>query len=289
MKLERCFLCGVQEAQKIHHGVRGSEMTDVLKCTGCGLVRLSEIVDDVDVFYASSGMRMDETNDLEKIRLASRGDDERRFRYTERMIEGKNVIDFGCGDGGYLTRAARVAASVIGVELEEAMRKALTAEGLRCFTSIQEAGTADIITLFHVLEHLEDPISYLEEFRSHLSPDGMIIIEVPNADDALLSLYQCEAFADFRYWICHIYLYTLSTLRLLVEKADYEVVFMRQIQRYSLANHMYWLSKGQPGGHYKWAFLEDSETDNTYGNMLARLGIADTIIAGIRPRSGSFV
>ena len=64
---------------------------------------------------------------------------------------------------------------------------------------------------------------------------------------------------------------------------------MRQIQRYSLANHMYWLSKGQPGGHYKWAFLEDSETDNTYGNMLARLGIADTIIAGIRPRSGSFV
>ena len=284
MKLTHCYLCGAQEAHKIHHGVRGGEIIDVLKCVQCGLVRLSETVDDVDGFYSSSGMRTDETNDLKQIRLVSRVDDERRFRYTERMIEGKNIIDFGCGDGGYLMRAAHVAASVTGVELEDAMRTALTKEGFRCFSSIQEAGRADIITLFHVLEHLEDPLYYLEEFRKHLTPDGMLMIEVPNADDALLSLYGCTAFADFTYWICHIYLYTLSTLRLLVEQADYEVVFMRQIQRYPLSNHLYWLSKGKPGGHYKWAFLEDADTDGTYGDMLARLGIADTIIAGIRPR-----
>ncbi len=284
MKLTQCYLCGAQEAHKIHHGVRGGELIDVLKCVQCGLVRLSETVDDVDGFYSSSGMRTDETNDLEQIRLVSRVDDERRFRYTERMIEGKNIIDFGCGAGGYLIRASRVAASVVGIELEVAMRHALTEEGIQCLSSIQSAGQADVITLFHVLEHLEDPLSYLEEFHRHLTPGGMIIIEIPNADDALLSLYKCRAFADFTYWICHIYLYTLSTLRMLVEKANYDVVFMRQVQRYSLANHMYWLSKGEPGGHYKWAFLEDIEMDQTYGNMLAQLGIADTIIAGVRPR-----
>lgn len=284
LKLNQCFLCGGHEAEKIHHGVRGGAEIDVLKCKECGLVRLSDTVGDLDAFYASSGMRADESQDLEKIRLASRVDDERRFRYTERMIEGKRVIDFGCGDGGYLIRASQVAASVAGVELEHAMRKALNAEGMCCFSSIQEAGQADVITLFHVLEHLEDPLSYLKEFRNYLSPDGLMIIEVPNADDALLSLYDCKAFADFTYWICHIYLYTLSTLHLLFDKAQYEVVFMRQIQRYPLANHLFWLSQGAPGGHYKWSFLEDIESDTAYGNTLMRLGLADTIIAGVRPR-----
>lgn len=284
MKLHTCFLCGGKEARKIHHGVRGGETIGVLKCAQCGLVRLSETLDDVDKFYSSSGMRINETNDLEKIRLASRSDDERRFHYTERMIEGKSVIDFGCGGGGYLMRASRVAASVVGIELEDAMRHALMKEGIRCFSSIQSAARADVITLFHVLEHLENPLSYLEEFRRHLTSDGLVIIEVPNADDALLSLYECRAFADFTYWICHIYLYTLFTLRMLAEKANYDVVFMRQVQRYPLSNHLYWLSKEKPGGHYQWSFLEDADTDSGYGDMLARLGLADTIIAGIRPR-----
>lgn len=282
MKLETCFLCGSKSSTVIHKGTRGGHNAiDVLRCVSCGLVRLSEAIDDVDEFYQNSGMRDQLVETPEKTRITTRVDDERRFRFVENMIEGKSVLDFGCGDGGFLHRAKKIAAKIQGVELEQAMREGLNKEGIPCSESIDELGTFDVITLFHVLEHLEEPIAYLEKLKKHLNKDGMILIEVPNANDALLSLYNSEAFADFTYWHCHVYLYNNETLRMLVKKAGLRVKFMEQIQRYPLSNHLYWLSQGKPGGHQKWAFMNDAQLDKQYGYLLAKLGIADTVIAGL--------
>jgi len=44
----------------------------------------------------------------------------------------------------------------------------------------------DCATLFHVLEHINNPISFLKAIKKHLSSDGKLIIEVPNAEDMLL-------------------------------------------------------------------------------------------------------
>ena len=281
MKLDTCFLCGSSEAEVIHHGVRDTSDIDVLKCGGCGLVRLSETIENADVFYQESGMRGGRTSPLNELRRETWDDDERRFRFTEKMIEGKSVLDFGCGDGGYLLRAKTIARDVCGVELESSVREALQKEGIPCYEAIREAGTMDVITMFHVLEHIDDPVPLLREIAGHLSAGGQLIVEVPNADDALLSLYGCDAFADFTYWKCHIYLYTMDTLRRLAKKANLWIRFMKQIQRYPLCNHMYWLAKGKPGGHFAWSFLDDKELSEKYGSQLAKLGIADTILCGL--------
>ena len=229
-------------------------------------------------------MWMDNQFSLQKVRVKARKDDERRFHFTENMIENKSVIDFGCGSGGYLARARHICNQVAGVELEQTMRDALNSEGIKCVESIGSLGKADVITLFHVLEHLQNPLDYLAIFKKHLSDDGLLIVEVPNADDALLTLYKSKEFADFTYWICHVYLYNMKTLSMLADMAGYDVVFMRQIQRYPLANHLYWLSQKKPGGHYKWSFIENQMLDEEYASMLERLGIADTIIVGLCPR-----
>lgn len=281
MKLEMCYLCGSRFSHVIHKGVRGGETIDVLQCDNCGLVRLSEVMDEPDEFYRDSGMRDGCLESLEKLRLETKDDDERRFRFTEKMITNKRVLDFGCGDGGYLLRAKAVANEVCGVELEASVREALQTEGVNCYERIAEAGQVDVVTMFHVLEHLPEPILLLDEIMEHVAPDGMLIVEVPNADDALLSLYQCEAFADFTYWKCHIYLYTMDTLRLLAKKAGLQVKFMCQVQRYPLENHLYWLSQGKPGGHFRWSFMENDALNRQFGVMLANLGIADTIICGL--------
>ena len=259
----------------------GVEGISVLRCSNCGLVRLSETVDDPDKFYAEGNMYDGGTPPIEVLRRESFEDDRRRYLFMRPMIVNKSVLDFGCGDGGFL-KFAKESDIADGVELNEVNRKALNDEGLNIYKSIDEAGSYDVITLFHVLEHLPNPVEMLQLFAGHLKKNGQIIIEVPNADDALLSLYGSEAFADFTYWICHIYLYNTQTLKMLVAKAGLKINFVKQIQRYPLANHLYWLSKNLPGGHAKWAFMaDDKELNERYAACLSNLGMADTILMSV--------
>ena len=279
----KCYLCGSDEFTIVHHGVRGAKDIDVLKCQNCGLVRLSKFISNTDEFYADSGMRDGQITTIKEIRAEANADDHRRFEMTKENLVNKKVLDFGCGAGGYLHKAKKVAKEVSGVELEQAMREELIKEGIICFPDIKEAAAkldrVDIITLWHVLEHLEDPISMLKQLKEKLELNGKIYIEVPNADDALLSLYENKNFADFTYWRCHLYLYTNKTLREVIEKAGLRVSFVTQIQRYPLSNTLYWLAKGKPGGHVKWSSLNDETLRHCWENKLAGLGIADTIVA----------
>ena len=54
---------------------------------------------------------------------------------------------------------------------------------------------------------------------------------------------------------------------------------IEHIQRYSLSNHLYWLSKGKPGGHEIWNFLENIKLNKEYEKQLSSIGKTDTIIA----------
>jgi SAM-dependent methyltransferase len=44
----------------------------------------------------------------------------------------------------------------------------------------------DVVTLNHVLEHVERPVALLQAIKKRLKPDGVIFVEVPNCDSYLL-------------------------------------------------------------------------------------------------------
>ena len=282
---DKCILCGSGKSHIIHRGVRGNPDTNVLKCDNCGLVRLDTFPSDLDEFYKTSQMRKDENEaSLSEIRSAAFTDDHRRYDFIRPIIENRSYLDFGCGAGGVLSLARSNAREIYGVEPETKMCNALNDEGIRCYSSIDSAlsekkGKIDVVSLFHVLEHLEDPVGYLEKINALLTDRGVMIIEVPNADDALLSLYENQAFADFTYWESHLYLYNNTTLTSLIKKCGLKLRFLTQIQRYPLSNTLYWLAKGKPGGHKEWFTMSNERLDREYESMLARLGIADTVIA----------
>ena len=134
---KKCYLCGSQEYEVIHYGVREAEQIDVLKCKICGLVWLSEFLDDPDEFYKNSGMRPID-DELQQIRIDAYPDDRRRYEFTENYIRNKEILDFGCGAGGYLHLGKKIAKRVEGIELETKMWEAIRAEGIVCYSSLEE-------------------------------------------------------------------------------------------------------------------------------------------------------
>jgi len=284
---EKCYLCGDTEFSKRSCSVRDNPELVVFECVSCGLVFLSSFDHIRDGFYEKSGMYGEEVPDPQTVVKETAWDDERRFRYLKPVLPSRRLLDFGCGTGGFLLRARELTATAHGLELETHPTNYYQRHGLTVFQNLPEVpndirgGGYDIITMFHVLEHIPDPKSILGKLRDVLADDGQIIVEVPNANDALLTLYKSEAFSHFTYWGCHLFLYTAKTLEMLFSQINLKVNYIKQVQRFPLSNHLYWLTNGKPGGHQKWHFLDSAEMHSAYEERLAAIGKCDTIMASI--------
>jgi 2-polyprenyl-3-methyl-5-hydroxy-6-metoxy-1,4-benzoquinol methylase len=275
-----CILCGGTEAARREGKVRDNDTLEIFECSNCGLVFLSSTNHVDETFYENSKMHDSENKfDIESWVKDTAFDDDRRFKLYSEMIKNKDILDFGCGTGGFLLRAKKTARQVYGIELEKRLVPYFLANDLTVCQDIRDFDhTVDYIFLFHVLEHIKDPFTILEALREKLKPGGQLIIEVPNADDALLTLYRNKAFSCFTYWSPHLYLYNASTLYMLAKKLGFKTEAIRQEQRYPLANHLYWLAEGKPGGHIRWNFLNNSVLEHAYKNVLASIGKCDTIV-----------
>jgi 2-polyprenyl-3-methyl-5-hydroxy-6-metoxy-1,4-benzoquinol methylase len=251
----------------------------VLQCDKCGLVSLSDSKHIDPEFYENSGMHGENPMPMDAWLKETEIDDQRRFEMVKAMLPNKRLLDFGCGAGGFLKKVKTLSANVTGIELEKRVRY-YWSEQLNIVPSIETAGKAyDLITAFHVIEHLNDPRSILTSLAHLLKPNGRIIIEVPNAEDVLLTLYDSNAFQSFTYWSQHLYLFNANTLTMLARQAGLRMVALQHYQRYPLSNHLHWLSKGKPGGHQSWAFMDTPELSQAYANTLAKQGKSDTLIA----------
>jgi 2-polyprenyl-3-methyl-5-hydroxy-6-metoxy-1,4-benzoquinol methylase len=280
--MESCYLCGEKSFVKRPGRVRDNEELDILECRSCGLVFLSSFAHIGKNFYENSQMHDKEINIEDWIRTTAE-DDERRFITFKSLILNKTILDFGCGNGGFLARAKKIASLAVGIEPERRLQTYFQKEQLNVFSDINDLNQCfDVITLFHVLEHIPDPKNLLKQLAGKLSATGCIIIEVPNADDALLTLYKSDAFSYFTYWSCHLFLFNVNTLSLLAKKAGLKTNYIKQVQRYPLSNQLYWLSEKRPGGHVQWSYLNSKELHDAYEKQLGSVGCCDTLIASFR-------
>lgn len=278
----KCNLCKSKNYKKREGSVRDNKDLEIFECCDCGLVFLSQDNHIDETFYENSNMH--QIFDFNKWRNETLVDDTRRFEFLKISMQNKKVLDFGSGNGGFLKLTKNISKEVLGVELEKAIIPFYKEENIPLENSLDNISEKfDIITSFHVIEHIKEPLIILEKLKKLLEDNGNLIIEVPNANDALLTIYENEAFSNFTYWSCHLYLYTHHTLNLLAKQAGFEVEFIKHIQRYPLSNHLYWLSKNRPGGHEKWGnFFDSNELTKAYENQLASLGATDTIIACLK-------
>lgn len=112
----------------------------------------------------------------------------RRERLILPLSDKGRLLDFGCGDGGFLERMQCRGWDVIGLDQSSAVVERLRSDlRLEAFAGSLphpnlESARFDLITMWHALEHVHDPLLVLREARRLLEPAGKLVVAVPNID-----------------------------------------------------------------------------------------------------------
>tara|TARA_B110000438_G_C15820438_1_gene654152 strand:+ start:4148 stop:5017 length:870 start_codon:yes stop_codon:yes gene_type:complete len=206
----------------------------------------------------------------------------RRVKLHQESFTGKKILDFGCGAGDFLKAAKEKSTSVIGIELQENYIEHLREENIKCYKDLNEINnnSIDVIFSFHVLEHLPNPIDILRKMKSKLVQKGKIIIEVPHANDFLLSHLRNEYFKRHTLWSQHLILLTRFSLETFLKHSGFSEILIKGTQRYPLSNHINWLSKKKPGGfNSSFSKIDSEELRIAYECSLDSIDATDTLFA----------
>ncbi len=207
--------------------------------------------------------------------------DRRLFDYKQ-FYAGRSICEIGFGNGSFLLGAQHSASRVGGVELQASCLSSLREKGVCCEKRIRDhQALFQSVFMFHSLEHFKNPLEILGDVRRQMSKDGSrLIVEVPHANDFLMSTLKSGEFTRFSLWSQHLILHTRESLRRLIEAAGFRNVMISGKQRYGIANHLTWLSDGVSGGHK--SPLSSFETDqlkSAYEGALQKIDATDTLVA----------
>ena len=110
-----------------------------------------------------------------------------RYAFAARLAPGKRVLDVACGAGyGSAALKAAGAISVLGIDNStEACAFARSTYGVDARVANAEAlplsdGTFDLVVSFETIEHLTQPLRFLDECRRVLCPGGTLVLSTPN-------------------------------------------------------------------------------------------------------------
>jgi SAM-dependent methyltransferase len=285
-----CPFCKEGLRHRVVETVWDAPESAVYQCDACGLVFLHPTMspDEEKAFYEAEFSRYmklrggpGETVPEEHF-ARNRGEAERRLLNLKPYLRSDmRVLELGSSTGFLLSVLRSRVSSVTGIEpnrLYAAHARSLKLETCLDLSDV-EGRKYDLVLAYYVLEHLRDPVTYLERIRAALNSGGLLALEVPNVDDALVSLYRVKSFDRFYWQKAHYFYYSYRTLRMVLEQAGFGPVQMIPEHRYDFSNHIHWLSRGEPGGLGKYSHIFDAEFDRKYAERLKRHWLCDTVFA----------
>ena len=158
-----------------------------------------------------------------------------RFVREHVPLEGKLVLDFGCGRGSLLKRMVANGVACQGLEFSEASAREAerTVGSSPLFRGVVRAGalpapipdaSVDVVLFVEVIEHLlpEDLQPTLAEIRRVLRPGGHVVVTTPHAEDlAALMLHCPECGSTYHRWQ-HLRSFRAADLSSLMTSAGFE-------------------------------------------------------------------
>ena len=145
--------------------------------------------------------------------------------FRDVLDPAKRVLDVGAGSGEFAFLMTQLGKDVIGIEPNAGYAAycrddlGLDVRTAHLAPDLFEAGSFDLIRLNHVLEHLNDPVGYLDMISAWLAPGGVFYVEVPN-----IETYAREKSRGNMFHFGHIFNFNPWTLRTAAGLAGLEEV-----------------------------------------------------------------
>ncbi len=193
IQLEQCPVCGGTDLRRFALGARAA----LQRCVACGTVSAPEYADPKEVYVdgymfgdAPGGFGLDVRDAGFQEFLTFVGD--RRMSLIERAtgLRAGSHLDVGSGTGEVLAASRARGWATQGVEPEATAAEMARDRGLDVkVAALEESGlperSFDVVTAFHVLEHIPDTRTFLRAMSTWARPGGFVVIEVPNFDGLL--------------------------------------------------------------------------------------------------------
>ncbi len=226
--LSACPLCERDDFQTVAERDRDRRPLRTVLCRSCGLVFTNPRPppEEVASFYEASYRLLYKHSRSPSARHVYRAGQvalERLDRLRPLLAPHSRVLDLGSGAGEllYLLRAAGHAVSGIEPNLgygdfaREDLGLPVQAGGYQ--TAQVQPGSQDMITVFHVLEHLEDPVAALRAMAFWLRSGGRLVVEVPNV------MSTCQ-WPSSRFHLAHLLHFSPDTLAMAGRRASLSVL-----------------------------------------------------------------
>ncbi len=236
IEAERCLSC-----QSVNRKLRYRKLSkligleaQIFKCGDCGLVYSGSTLTDEGAtkFYERkhSGSNYAEYAKFDAIKI---GQFTSRYLKLERQLGHRpgSVLDLGCGEGQALEAAENLGWDITGVEISPAAVEKSRNKGFKnVFCSPLEQlddlgiGSFDIISLFDVLDHVRRPVEVLTAARRHLSPNGLLHLDVCDIS-SIYSLLMGESYTHLVPFE-HLTFFDPKTLRATLNRCGFEVLHL---------------------------------------------------------------
>jgi SAM-dependent methyltransferase len=158
----------------------------------------------------------------------------RRQRQALRWHGQGRLLDFGCGGGAFLEQMHYAGWQVTGVDMSEVAVQRVRAElGVRALAGslphpeLPEP-SFDVVTMWHSLEHVHNPVEVLRAAHRLLAPGGLLVVEVPNIDSLPFAWFGQAWFGlDLPRHLTH---FVPTTLRRLLLRAGFDPGPVRRVR-----------------------------------------------------------
>jgi SAM-dependent methyltransferase len=210
--------------------------TQILCCSTCGTGKTGALPTETEVRSKNDALYATETSYAQRVlhegHLIRCVDDAEWIlerAHLRRRRASRRHLDIGCSSGGMMTAFGRLGFESYGIEPSNAADCApaeIAHRIQKCYFGEEVCnGSFDLITAFHVLEHVVDPEAFLMRCRGQLSSDGILVIEVPDftfAKERLQSLPAALLTHVSPYY--HVHHFTAAGLRELVSRVGFKNV-----------------------------------------------------------------